>query len=73
MRISTVRGILSPERELFKEELEEGYERGRLEGLKSMIEACNSLGVSKDVVFNLVMEKFDLSEDDAENYMELYW
>ena len=38
-----------------------------------MIEACKSLVGSRDVVLNMVMEKFDLSEDEAENYMELYW
>lgn len=64
-------------RELFKDELEEGITKARFEvinqGIKSMIEACKSLVGSRDVVLNMVMEKFDLSEDEAENYMELYW
>ena len=60
-------------RELFKDELKESYESGIERGIEGMIEACKSLGVAKDVVFNMVMEKFDLSDDEAENYMERYW
>ena len=63
------RGIAQGIERGIEQGIERGIEQGRLEG---MIEACKSLGVSKDVVFNMVMEKFDLSCDEAENYMELY-
>ena len=51
----------------------EGLSQGLSQGLKSMIEACKSLGGSRDVVLNIVMDKFDLPKDEAENYMKLYW
>ena len=53
-----------------KDELKEGYERGIAQAIEQGIEQGR---LSKEVVFNMVMEKFDLQDDEAENYMELYW
>lgn len=72
-------------RDLFKDELEEGMklateqglrngmQQGMQQGVKSMIEACKSLGASWDKVNEMVMEKFSVKEEQAAEYMRLYW
>ena len=76
-------------RDLFKDELEEGMklateqglkngmqqgmQQGIQQGVKSMIEACKSLGGSWDKVKEMVMEKFSVQEEQAVEYMRLYW
>lgn len=50
-----------------------GREEGIKEGIKAMIEGCKSLDASKEKTFELVMEKFTLSVDEANEYMDLYW
>lgn len=64
-------------RELFQEEFEEheniGLNKGLSRGIQSMIEACKSLGGTREVVQNMVIEKFEVSEIAAEEYMNMYW
>lgn len=76
-------------RDLFKDELEEGMRLAtqqateqvtqqvtqQLTGqaIKCLIEACKSLGASWDKVREMVMEKFSVKEEQATEYMRLYW
>ena len=63
--------------ELMKDELDacrsEGIQQGIQQGIQSLIEACKSLGATKDVILEMLSEKFMLSAEDAEGYMKLYW
>ncbi len=76
-------------RELFADELEEkmnkgieigrsegmeiGYEQGQLDGIRCMIESSKECGGSWEKVFELVKEKFSSTNEEAEEYMKLYW
>lgn len=76
-------------RDLFKDELEEGMklateqglqngmqqgmQQGLQQGVRCMIEACKSLGASWDKAKEMVMEKFSVKEEQATEYMRLYW
>lgn len=41
--------------------------------LKALAETCNELGVSKDVTLQKIMQKFDVSEEDAERILAENW
>ena len=43
------------------------------QAIKCLIEACKSLGASWDKVREMVMEKFSVKEEQATEYMRLYW
>lgn len=64
-------------RELFADELEsnmnKGIEIGRSEGIRCMIESTKECGASWEKVFELVKEKFSSTNEQAEEYMKLYW
>ena len=60
-------------REWAEEERSIGIQLGIQQGIKSLIEACKSLGASWDVAMGLLVEKFALVKEEAERYMELYW
>ena len=53
--------------------MQQGMQQGIQQGVKSMIEACKSLGGSWDKVKEMVMEKFSVQEEQAVEYMRLYW
>lgn len=68
-------------RELFKDELVEKYEdgfenginKGISQNIETTIEMGKSFGGTREAVKDIIMKKMNLSEEKAENYMELYW
>lgn len=52
---------------------EEGREEGLEQGIRALIEACHEFGLSKDMVFPKLIEKFQLSQQAAQEYMQAYW
>lgn len=64
-------------RELFAEELEEsraqGIEQGLGQGIYVLIETCKEFSLSRSNTVSKVMEKFNLSVENAEKYMNKYW
>ena len=51
----------------------EGKLEGRLEGIKALIETCEEFNVSKEDTLARIKNKFSLSEENAETYLEKYW
>lgn len=56
-----------------KEGREQGIKQGREEGIKITIEACKSLNATREVVLNMIMDKFSMEKEKAEEYLQLYW
>ena len=55
----------------------EGYEDGYLEGItagiSNLISTLQELHLSREETLAKILEKYDLSAEDAENYMSKYW
>lgn len=53
--------------------LREGRGQGIEEGIRLMIEALQEMKQSKKFVINMIMQKFELPQDEAEMKTEKYW
>lgn len=53
--------------------MEEGLKEGKELGIKNMIESGKEFGASYEKVFELVQDKYNMSGEETEKYMELYW
>lgn len=51
----------------------EGERRGREQGIQAVVEVCKSLEVSKKDTIEKIMEKFSLSKEVAEEFLQKYW
>lgn len=52
---------------------EMGVEQGREEGIQALITACMNFGVAQDKVKEQIVEQFSVSEEKAQEYIDLYW
>lgn len=63
--------------ELFAEELreseEKGMEKGMEKGIQNLIETCQELKIRRQEVLVKLMEKYILTQQLAEAYLEKYW
>lgn len=63
--------------EIFKPNIEEAArkagEQARNEGIQATINACKSLGASREKSLSIVKENFKFNEEEAEECMKLYW
>ena len=55
------------------EGMEQGIRQGIEKGGKALIEASRELGIGHDEIFGILMQKLQLSEEKAEEFMEKYW
>lgn len=55
------------------EGLKEGLKEGKEIGIKNMIESGKEFGASFEKVFELVQDKYNMSGEETEKYMKLYW
>ena len=53
--------------------LKEGRIEGRMEGIKPLILSCKELGGTRDTILGMVVKNFEITADEAEKYMKLYW
>lgn len=53
--------------------MEQGLEQGIARGIQALIETCREFQASWEETLHKVETKFDLPEDDARGYMEVYW
>lgn len=53
------------------EGLQEGISQGINHGIKALVEVCKELGHSKEEITDKLMEKFTLSQSEAERYTDL--
>lgn len=51
----------------------EGRIEGRAEGIQAMVESCQELGVSAEAVKMQLVKKFSMTEQEAQQKLELYW
>lgn len=56
-----------------KEAAEEFFEKGMKKGIAGLIETCQEFGLSKENTLIKVMDKFSLSEESVEEYMQEFW
>lgn len=52
---------------------QEGIQEGRLEGIRVVIQTCKDFNVGRDAVVKKLMKDFALSEEEAFNYVSIYW
>lgn len=48
---------------------ERGFEKGYAEGIRIFVEALKELNIADDYILKKVMEKFDLSAEEAKKYV----
>lgn len=53
--------------------IEEGKIEGKLEGIRALIETCEEFNVSREETLERIVDKFSLSTEKAEVYMNNYW
>jgi len=52
---------------------EQGFDEGIEVGLRNFIDVCRELGCDKAEIAEKLKEKFQLTEKETEESMELYW
>lgn len=55
------------------EVLDNAISKGRAEGIQAMVESCQELGVSAEAVKMQLVKKFSMTEQEAQQKLELYW
>lgn len=53
--------------------IKKGREEAREEGIKVLMESLEKYGVSRELLKKELLEKFNLTETEAQNYIERYW
>lgn len=53
--------------------IEQGMERGMKRGVRALIETCNEFNISKEDAKHSAMKKFELTEEQADEYVRKYW
>jgi predicted transposase YdaD len=56
-----------------KEGKEEGRKEGREEGIRAFVETLAEFGIKRELIKNRLLMKCDLTETQAENYMDVYF
>ena len=56
-----------------KEGIAEGIEQGREQGIRSLVEICQMYEISYEKTKMSLRDKFQLSEEKAEEFMEKFW
>lgn len=71
---ATLKAIREDEFEFGREQgLKQGLKQGREQSIGLMLEACSELGTPKQATAAKVKEKFGLSEDEVQKYMDEFW
>lgn len=56
------------------EEIRKKYiDKGIKEGIRALITTCQEFNVSYEDVLEKLKEKYNLSDEESQNYMDLYW
>ena len=53
--------------------IEQGREQGREQGIRSLVEICQMYEISYEKTKMSLRDKFQLSEEKAEEFMEKFW
>ena len=60
-------------REIWAEDFEKAKNEGLLENINRTIKSCKTIGASKEQMQDVLVANFELTEAQAQEYMELYW
>lgn len=66
-------GLIEGRNEGLIEGRNEGLVTGRIENLHITIKACRDFGGSKEKVYELLVNEYKLTEEQANDYIEQYW
>ena len=66
-------GLIAGRNEGLIEGRNEGLVTGRIENLHITIKACRDFGGSKEKVYELLVNEYKLTEEQANDYIEQYW
>lgn len=58
---------------LFEDGVEKGYNDAKEYGVKAVIETCKEVGLKREETLYKIENKFELSKEDAEEYLLKYW
>lgn len=50
-----------------------GIEEGIEKGMKGFVEICQEMGMSRNIIIEKIMVKYEFEEDQAERYVSQYW
>ena len=53
-----------------QENIERGIEQGIEQGIQNMVETLRELSVPEELILQKIQEKFNITREDAENYMK---
>lgn len=53
--------------------IEQGVEQGGEQGIQVLIESLQEMGIPKEELTKMIQEKFSVSTEEAENYIQKYW
>ena len=60
-------------REIWAEDFEKAKNEGLLENINRTIKSCKTIGASREQMQNVLVANFELTEAQAQEYMQLYW
>lgn len=53
--------------------IEQGVAKGKISGIKALIETCQELGADREDTVLRLQNKFQLTQEEALKYMKEYW
>ncbi len=56
----------------FEDMRREGYDEGREEGIRILIQTCQELGMSKKIITQKCVEKYEITDENAKKYVQEY-
>lgn len=59
--------------EMIEDGRQEGRQEERQQGMKLLVESFQELGISKESTFLKVKEKYQLTEEQVNEKLELFW
>ena len=66
-------GIAEGIKQGIEQGLEQGLEQGIEQGIKSLVETCQMYQISYEKTKMSLQNKFELSEEEAEEFMVKFW
>ncbi|MCI7302111.1 MAG: hypothetical protein MR704_10185, partial [Clostridia bacterium] len=61
------------EQDGYQKGLSEGFDKGIEQGIAALTELCQDMELSRAETKARIAQKFSLSEEKAENYIQQYW
>lgn len=59
--------------EMLRKEKAAGIQQGILQGIQVLIESCRDLGVARNDVSAVIVQRYNMATEQVNEYMDLYW